>query len=186
MDWLEEIEGKARKKKALSEKARQRIEQKRLKVAANFQKNGEKYLEFIAKLNELVKRVNNLPEEERAEFIEINSKYKTTEFDNHLYIFSSSKKVYIEKFKVFILKKKKYRFKYARIIYFDISKEIDKVEIEIKEKYIPKGHRRKHKEEDINKLYKVGLNFLTPEFASQVISWLAFKNNIENLTSLLP
>ncbi len=185
MDWLEEIEGKAKKKKALTEKAKQRVEQKRLKVAANFQKNGEIYLDFISKLKELINRVNNLSEEERAEFIEIDSRYKITEFDNHLYIFSASKRVYIEKFKIFIIKKKKYRFKYARVIYFDISKELDKVEIEIKEKYIPKGHKRNYKLEDINKLYKVSFDKLNSDFASKIISWLAFKNSVEQLISYI-
>lgn len=185
MDWLEEIEGKARRKKSLSEKATQRIEQKKIKVSANFQKNGEKYNDFISKLKELVGRVNNLPEEERADFIEIDFKYKTTEFDNHLYIFSSSKKVYIEKFKLFILKNRKYRFKYARVIYLDISKEIDKVEIEVKEKFIPKGHRRKYNQEDIDKLFKVSFELLNSEFANRIISWLAFKNNVNHITSYL-
>jgi hypothetical protein len=181
-NWLEEVEGKEHKKAFLSEKAKQRILAKKEKVTSNYIKNGIAFDTFIAKVNELIDRVNSLPEEERHEFVEIDSRNKKTEFDNHLNIFSSSKRVYFNKKRFYLFGEKKYRYKYIRIIYFNISKDIDKVEIEIKEKYLPKGHRRKYATEDIHRLYKLNFDVLNEQLAFQIINWLAFKNDVRNLS----
>lgn len=181
-NWLEEIEGKEKKKVSLSEKAKQRIQAKKEKVATNYQKNATSFDSFIKNLNELVSRVNSLPEEERQDFIEIDSRHKKTEFDNHLHIFSSSKRVFVTKKKYYLFGDKKYRYKYIRVVYFNISKDIDKVEIEIKEKYLPKGHKRKYLNEDIHRLYKLNFDVLNQELAYQFINWLAFKKEVNNLS----
>jgi len=181
-NWLEEIEGREKKKVTLSEKAKQRIHAKKEKVLLNYNKNGSTFDDFIKNLNELISRVNSLPEDERSDFIEIDSRHKKTEFENHLNIFSSSKRVYISKKKYYLFGKKNYRFKYVRIIFFNISKEFDKVEIEIKEKYLPKGHKRKYLKEDIHRLYKLNFDILNNQLAYQIINWLAFKKDINNLS----
>lgn len=181
-NWLEEIEGREHKKATLSEKAKQRILAKKEKVALNYITNGSVYDIFINKVNELVTRVNNLPEEERQDFIEIDSRNKKTEFENHLHIFSSSKRVFLIKKRFYLFGNKNYRFKYIRIIYFNISKDLDKVEIEIKEKYLPKGHKRKYLKEDIHRLYKLNFDVLDDQLAYQIINWLAFKNDVSNLS----
>ena len=181
-NWLEEIEERQKKKLTLSEKAKKRIQAKKEKVVINYTKNKDAYLNFINKLNQLVNRVNTLPEEERNEFIVINSKFKKTEFDNQLHIYSTSKRIYIYKKKFIFWGKKKYKFKYIRVIYFSISKEIDKVEIEIKEKYLAKGHRKKHTADDVHRLYKLPFSTLENEDLSyQIINWLAFKYDVSKL-----
>lgn len=181
-NWLEEIEGKENKKVSLSEKAKERINAKKEKVALNYKKNATSFDDFIKKINELVSRVNSLPEDERTEFIEIDARHKKTEFDNHLHIFSSSKRVFINRKRFYFFGDKKYRYKYIRVIYINISKEIDKVEIEVKEKYLPKGHKRKYIVEDIHRLYKLNFEVLTPELTYQIINWLAFKKEVTNLS----
>ncbi len=85
-NWLEEIEGREKKKVTLSEKAKQRIHAKKEKVLLNYNKNGSTFDDFIKNLNELISRVNSLPEDERSDFIEIDSRKKKTEFENHLNI----------------------------------------------------------------------------------------------------
>ncbi len=181
-NWLEEIEGKEKKKVSLSENAKQRIQAKKEKVAINYMKNGSSFDDFIKKINELVTRVNSLSEEERHDFIEIEARHKKTEFDNHLHIFSSSKRVFVSRKRYYLFGEKKYRYKYIRVIYFNISKDLDKVEIEIKEKYLPKGHKRKYINEDIHRLYKLNFDILSQDLAYQIINWLAFKKEVNNLS----
>lgn len=180
-NWLEEIENKENKKSSLSQEAKQRIQIKKEKVALNYKKNGQIFDNYINRLNELVSRVNSLPEEDRSEFIEIDSRNKKTEFDNHLHIFSSSKRILIKHKRFFFFGEKNYRYKYIRVIYFNISKEIDKVEIEIKDKYLSKGHNRKYSNEDIHSIYKLDFNVLNETLAYQIVNWLAFKSDVRNL-----
>ncbi len=71
--------------------------------------------------------------------------------------------------------KNSFRFKHIRLLYFAISKEMGKVDIEYKEKYLPKGHRERYTTEGIHNLYELNFDVLTEKFAYQVINWLAFK-----------
>ncbi|NVN94805.1 MAG: hypothetical protein HXX18_05930 [Bacteroidetes bacterium] len=180
--WLEEIEEQEQKQEALSERARKRIQVKKEKAAANYKQNGNKFDTFISKLNIFVKKVNSLPEEERAEFIEIDARLKETEFDNKLTVFSSSKRVSIRKMRYFFFGKEVFRFKHIRVIYFSISKEMGKIDIEYKEKYLPKGHREKYTSKESHFLYELDFDILTEELAYRIINWLAFKEGEAEFT----
>jgi len=174
-NWLEEIEEQEQKQEALSEKAKKRVQVKKEKAAANYQKNGKLFDNFIFKLNGLVKKVNSLPEEERSEFIEIDARLKETDFDNKLTVFSSSKRVSIRKMRFLFFGKEVFRFKHIRVIYFSISKEMGKVDIEYKEKYLPKGHHEKYTSNESHFLYELDFDILTEELSYRIINWLAFK-----------
>ena len=174
-NWLEEIEEQEQRKEALSDRAKERILIKKGKVAANYQQNSSKYDNFISKVNELVRKVNNLPENERKEFIEIDTRTKDTEFDNKLTVFSSSKRVSITKMEFLFFGKKQFRFKNIRVLYISVSKEMGKVDIEYKEKYLPKGHHEKYTEKEFHYLYEFNIDVFTEEFAYRIINWLAFK-----------
>ncbi|MFZ4401140.1 MAG: hypothetical protein ACOYO1_13970 [Bacteroidales bacterium] len=180
--WLEEIEEQEQKKEALSDKAKKRIQIKKEKAALNYQQNGAKYDKFISRLNELVHKVNNFPEDERIEFIEIDARLKETEFDNKLFVFSSSKRVSIRKMTFFFFGKEIFRFKHIRVIYFSISKEMGKVDIEYKEKFLPKGHHEKYTTKDSHYLYELDFDILTEELAYRIINWLAFKEGEAEFT----
>ncbi len=78
INWLEEAEQELDKKKG-SKKHSARILDKKFRIQENYKKNNDKYDEFIAKLNELVDRVNNLPIEKKQPFGYINSKEKKIE-----------------------------------------------------------------------------------------------------------
>jgi len=174
-NWLEEIEEKEQKKEALSDKAKQRIQQKKEKVAVNYQKNCDKYDTFINRMNELVLKVNNLPDEEKKEFTEIDVRMKDTEFDNKLYVFSASTRISINKNRFLFFGNEIIRYKHIRVIYFSISKEIGKVDIEYKEKYLNKGNHHKYHKKDSHYLYELDFDVLTEQLAYRIINWLAFK-----------
>lgn len=176
--WLEEIENQAEKQHNNSEKAHNRIEERKQKVILNYEANKTVYDSFIAEMNSFVDRVNKLPEDQRVDFEEIDRKYKSTIFNNKLNIYSSSKRVEIRKRRGLLRGYKNYRYKYIRVIYFSIAKEYGKVEIEIKEKYLPKGHRKTHKAGTIKKLFKSNFSVLTHELCLELIDWLAFKDEI--------
>ncbi|MEI6696266.1 MAG: hypothetical protein WCO13_09365 [Bacteroidota bacterium] len=181
-NWLEEIEEQEQKKEALSEKAKARIQVKKERAAANYQQNGLKYDQFIAETKELVRKVNNFPEDERKEFIEIDARFKETDFDNKLFVFSSSKRVTIRKMRFFLFGKEQFRFKQIRVIYFSISKEMGKVNIEYKEKYLPKGHHKKYIAKDTHFLYELDFDVLSKDLAYRIINWLAFKIEEDEFT----
>jgi hypothetical protein len=181
-NWLEEIEDQEQKKEALTDKAKQRIQIKKEKAAANYKLNGSKYDSFISRVNELVKKVNNFPEEERKEFIEIDARMKETEFDNKLFVFSASKRVSIHKMRFLFFGKEMFRFKQFRVIYFSISKEMGKVDIEYKEKFLSKGHHEKYTAKDSHFLYELDFEILTDQLAYRIINWLAFKEGEAEFT----
>jgi len=71
--------------------------------------------------------------------------------------------------------KEVFRFKHIRVIYFSISKEMGKVDIEYKEKYLPKGHHEKYTSNESHFLYELDFDILTEELSYRIINWLAFK-----------
>lgn len=195
INWLEEAEQELEKKKG-SKKNSARILDKKFRIQENYKKNKDKYDGFIAKLNELVDRVNNLPIEKKQPFGHINSKEKKSRLNNHLNYFSSSNRIEKLRFKGFLKLFKLSHYKNVRVIYFSVSRHIDIVGIEIKERSLLKERMRtnsktddkkgvkdsKHKDQDrIHFKFAWDMNKLDEELAIQVISWLAFKEDIRNL-----
>lgn len=194
-NWLEEAE-KGLKKKKGSKGSTARILDKKFRIQKNYEKNKDKYDGFIAKLNELVDRVNDLPVEKKQPFGYINSKEKKSRLNNHLYYFSSSKRLEKIKFRGILKFFKLSHYKNIKVIYFNVSRHIDIVGIEIKERSLLKERIRdtsktddkkgvkgsKHKDKDrIHFKFAWDMNKLDDELAMQVISWLAFKEDMENL-----
>jgi hypothetical protein len=181
-NWLEEIEEQEQKKEALSEQARNRIQIKKEKTALNYQQNGEKYDIFISRLNELIQKVNNFSQDKKKDFIEIDSRLKDTDFDNKLFVFSSSKRISTHKMRFYFFGKEILRFKQIRVIYLSISKEMGKVDIEYKEKFLPKGHEDNYSTKDTHYLYELDFDILTENLAYRIVNWLAFKEGEAEFT----
>ncbi len=195
INWLEEAEQELEKKKG-SKKHSARILDKKFRIQENYKKNKDKYDEFIAKLNELVDRVNNLPIEKKQPFGYINSKEKKSRLNNHLNYFSSSNRIEKLKFRGLLKLFKLSHYKNVRVIYFSVSRHMDIVGIEIKERSLLKERIKagsktdekkgdtgsKHKDQDsIHFKFAWDMNKLDDELAIQVISWLAFKEDMRNL-----
>jgi len=173
--WLEEIEENAQQKEDLSTKAQQRILLKKEKSALNYQQNAAFYDDFISKINQLADKVNKFPDSQQKDFYEIDARFKDTEFNNKLFVLSSSKRVSSSKMIFYFFGKQVFRFKHIRVIYFSVSKEMGKVDIEYKEKFLPKGHHEKYAKDDSHFLYELDFDILTTELAYRIINWLAFK-----------
>ena len=195
INWLEEAENGLKKKKS-PKGSTARILDKKFRIQKNYEKNKDKYDSYIAKLNELVDRVNDLPIEKKQPFGYINSKEKKSRLNNHLYYFSSSKRIEKMKYRGILKFFKLSHYKNVRVIYFSVSRHIDIVGIEIKERSLLKERIKaisktddkkgvkgsKHKDQDrIHFKFAWDMNKLDEELAIQVISWLAFKEDIRNL-----
>jgi hypothetical protein len=195
INWLEEAEQELDKKKD-SKKHSARVLDKKFRIQENYKKNKDKYDRFIAKLNELVDRVNNLPIEKKQPFGYINSKEKKSKLNNHLNYFSSSNRIEKLRFRGFLKLFKLSHYKNVRVIYFSVSRHIDIIGIEIKEHSLLKERIKassntddkkgakgsKHKDQErIHFKFAWDMNKLDDELAIQVISWLAFKEDIRNL-----
>ncbi len=179
--WLEEIEERELKKAALSANTEQRIQLKTEKIAANYLQNKDHYENFISNLTGLVQKANSLPNDEKKDFSQIDIQLKDTNFNNKLTVFSSSTRFSISKKKYLFFGNVVFRFKHIRVFYFSISKELGKINIEYKEKYLSKGNQLKHIKEDSHFSYVLDFGILSDELAYQIINWLAFKSEINEL-----
>ncbi len=195
--WLDEIERfESRKHRSASSSAR--VQDKKFRIQQNYQKNKEIYDSFIAKLNSLSERVNNLPLEYREVFGKINFKAKSSKLDNQLNYYSSSRRLQKLQFKSIINPLKHVHFKHVRVVYFNVAKIMDKVEVELLEEYLEKKRRdgklipeeqqnklfTHHPHSEVDKFHEVyyyDMSKLTDELAYQIIDWLAFKENIEHI-----
>jgi hypothetical protein len=195
--WLDEIE-KTERRKHRSSSDSARIQDKKFRIQQNYEKNRDAYDGFMQKLHSLVERVNSLPFEYREVFNKINDKEKKSKLDNHLHVFSSSRRTQKMQFRSLLRPLKNVHFKHVRVIYFNVAKIMDKVEVEVLEellekkrrdgKIIPeheeeKGFKKPESEDDkFHEIYLYDMEKLNEEFAYQVIDWLAFKENVEYLS----
>jgi hypothetical protein len=194
--WLDEIENQERKKhRSASDSAR--IQDKKFRIQQNYEKNREVYNGFMEKMHGLVERVNKLPMEYREIFNKINGQEKKSKMENHLHMFSSSRRTQKTQFKSFLQPLKAVHFKHVRVIYFNVAKVMGKVEVEILEEFLEKKRRDgkvipehevgkgfKKPESDNDKFHEIyyyDMEKLNEEFALQIIDWLAFKENLEHL-----
>jgi hypothetical protein len=195
--WLDEIERKERRKhRSASDSAR--IQDKKFRIQQNYEKNHLIYDGFMEKLQGLIDRVNNLPMEYREVFGKITSKQKDSKLENHLHYFSSSRRIQKMQFKSLLRPLKNVHFKHVRIIYFNVAKVIDKVEVEVLEEFLEKkrrdgkvipehesgkGFQKPQSENDkFHEIYYYDMDKLNEEFAYQIIDWLAYRENLEHLT----
>lgn len=195
--WLEDIERhESRKHRSARDSAR--IQDKIFRIKQNYEKNKGTYDAFIAKLDELVERVNSLPMEYREEFNKMKSQEKKSKLDNKLHFFSSSRRQQKMEFKGFLNPLKNVKYKHVRIIYFNVAKLMDKVEVEIREEFLEKkrrdgqiisdaeGKNKSNKPAGIDsdkfhQIYYYDMDKLTPELALKIIDWLAFKEELDHI-----
>jgi Rad3-related DNA helicase len=194
--WLDEIERiENRKHRSASESAR--IQDKKFRIQQNYEKNRDIYDGFVGRLDNLVERVNNLPMEHREVFGKITGRVKDSKLNNHLHFFSSSRRTQKVQFKDILHPFKNIHFKHVRVIYFNIAKIMDKVEVEILEELLEKKRRdgkvvqehemgrdfkTPHSDKDkFHGIYYYDIEKLTDELAYQIIDWLAFREDLNHL-----
>jgi len=194
--WLEDIEHhESRKHGRASDSAR--IQDKKFRIQQNYAKNKDVYDGFIARLHGLVDRVNSLPMEYREEFGKINFKEKESKLNNQLKYFSSSRRTQKMEFKGFMNPLKNVHYKHVRIIYFNIAKLMDKVEVEIREEFLEKKrrdgkvvpehenprefHKPQSEKDKFHEIYYYEMDRLTDDLAYRILDWLAFKQNVDHI-----
>ena len=194
--WLDEIEQQESRRKG-SASGSARVQDKKFRIRQNYQKNKDAYDGFIGKLQSLVNRVNLLPMEHREVFGKINEKIKDTRLDNHLSNFSSSRRIEKTEFKNILHPFKTIHYKHIRVIYFNVAKLMDKVEVEIYEELLEKkrhdgqvipehvsshqSHKPQSEKEKFHEIYYYEMVQLTDELAIRIIDWLAFHEEVEHI-----
>jgi len=194
--WLDEIERQESRRKG-SASGSARVQDKKFRIQQNYIKNKDIYEGFIGKLQSLVNRVNNLPLEYREIFGKINEQQKDSRLDNHLSLFSSSRRTEKTEFKSLLNPFKTVHYKHVRVIYFNVAKLMDKIEVEIYEELLekkrhdgqvipehesPHHSHKPHSEKDkFHEIYYYEMGKLTDELATKIIDWLAFHENVNHI-----
>jgi hypothetical protein len=195
--WLDEIESREGKRRR-SARESARIQDKMFRIQQNFEKNKERYNSFIATLDNLIGRVNDLPMEHREIFGKLKSQAKQTRLDNKLHIFSASKRAQKTEFKSILRPFRTVHYKHVRVIYFNIAKIMDKVEVEIREELLEKKRRdgqmipehevhlgsRKptgQQKDKFHMIYYYDIDNLDEDFALRIIDWLVFREDLHHL-----
>jgi hypothetical protein len=191
-NWLEEAERSAVMKNdpaKLREKTRLRKE----KIRGNYQVNGKAYEAFAGLVNTLAERINKLPLEYRESFGKITFRNRESKLENGLYYISASKRyrkrLYIGLPGFF----RKTGFKHIRVAYFTISRQMGKVDIELKENRLPRirvdaaGENRRNRyirRKDWGRkdhLFRLDINGLDEKTAMDIIEWIAFRREMETI-----
>ena len=204
-NWLKDAERRQRFKEKGSLRTSSKILEKKEKIKSNYEKNRNLYENFIFNLNNLSERTNSLPSKYRNDFGKIRYKSKESKLNTHLYFYSSTKRMRKRRFKSFRSFFKFSHQKNVRLVYFNVSKHIDKIDIEIKEvsmfreklsrakleegkKEELKTKSSKANNEDQEKsnfklkfLFQYEMEKLDEDFAMEFIDWLAFKKDTEQL-----
>ena len=194
--WLDEIERQESRKKG-SASGSARVQDKKFRIQQNYQKNKKTYEAFVIKLQSLAERVNNLPIEHREVFGKINVKQKESRLDNHLSYLSSSRRTEKTEFKSLFHPFKTIHYKHVRVIFFNIAKLMDKVEVEIYEELLekkrrdgqvieehenPKGFHKPHSERDkFHEIYYYEMTRLDDDLAYRIIDWLVFREEVNSI-----
>ncbi len=194
--WLDEIERRESRRRG-SGSSSARVQDKKFRIKQNYEKNKEIYESFMSNMMTLVSRVNSLPIEYREVFGKINSHRKDTRLDNHLTYFSGSTSIQKTRFKGLLSPFKSVHYKHVRVIYFNVAKHMDKVEVEIYEELLEKKRRdgkvvpehedphASHKphagRDKFHEIYYYEMDKLTEELALQIIDWLTFREEVYHI-----
>ncbi len=190
--WLEDAEREEQRKKQKPLKESAKIQDKIFRINQNYEVNSEAYEAFVQRLQDICERANNLPIEKREPWLNIDAKAKESKLENHLYSFSASQSYdrrVITKSFPFV---KNQHYKHARVIYFSVSKEMGKAEVEVKEDYIAKtrinsedGTQSKDYIDDGLQRMDVIFSFNIADFekdhAFKILDWLVFKEDFKTL-----
>ena len=182
-NWLEEAEIRSRREelKGQSERLQVRID----RVRENYQKNQEVYDAFIGKIKSLINRANALPAEFREPFGKIKYKTKQTRLNNYLNIFSSSRHIRSNKSKRLWAKLFPTHFKHIRVVFINVSKHLDKIDLEIRQDLFERKrinedgntgkHHHKNKKDHIDLVIHLDIILLNDELAQKILDFLAFR-----------
>lgn len=192
-NWLEEAENSnilVDEHGSLEEK----LELKKKAIQQNYLANQSRFDEFNVKLKELVKRVNDLPAEYREPFGKISFCSKETKLDNHLYYISSSMRIKKRLYRNVSRFFKKHTFKKIRVAYFTVSRQQGMIDIELKENLMLRmrmtrtgeneqlKYKGKKSKDRKDYLFRLDLNRLEGKEAMEIIDWLVFKNEMEDIS----
>jgi hypothetical protein len=198
--WLDEIERKESRRRG-SGSSSARVQDKKFRIQQNYNKNKEVYEAFITTMMNLVNRVNSLPIQYREAFGKINSHRKDTRLDNHLTYFSGSTRVEKTKFRDIFHPFKSIHYKHVRVIYFNVAKLMDKVEVEIYEEMLEKKrhdgkvipshedpnlhHKPSSDKDKFHEIFYYDMSRLNDDLAIRIIDWLAFKEEVQHIPIVL-
>lgn len=190
--WLEEAERDEIRKKQKTSKESAKIQDKIFNIEQNYKANQEKYNQFIELMHDLFERANSLPVEKREPWKLIEFKAKESKLNNHLYHASTSegfdKTVAIKTFP-FI---KSQHYKHVHGIYFAVSKEMGKIEIEVKDDYLAKSRMRTDESRDtdflvddglkrVDIVFKYEIDKLDKDLAFKILDFMVFKSDFKAL-----
>lgn len=190
--WLEEAEREELLRRQRPTHDSAKIQDKIFRINKNYEINGQAYDKFIEILHDVCERANHLPSEKREPWNHIEIKSKESKLNNHLFTFTTDERidkvVTTSRFPFF----KRQHFKHIRHIYFAVSKEMGKCEIEVKDDYLAKTRLNLDdgKEFDrpandgfqrVNVIFMFDIENLTKEIAIKILDWLAFKNDLKSL-----
>lgn len=184
--WLEDAE-KSHHPDNESALRAERINQRYHRIQENYAGNGKLYDSFMRDLHGLIVRVNNLPAPKRIPFGKMEGREKESKLNNHLNIFSSSKRMKRRKFWGFIPFFESSHFKHIRVVFINISDVDGMVEIELKENILQrevlktdKSSKREktEKPEKFHVIYTFPISSLNHDTALEIIDWLAFAKEI--------
>jgi hypothetical protein len=193
MHWIDKAEQSKNKRENSRKEIHTRIDHKKDDVIHNWDKNKDRYLTALNKIQHFINRINNLPRESRLEFGRIESKEKNSSLQNHLVKYTSSRRRVIRKFDGLFSPFKAKHYKNTRNIFISLSRKVDYVLIETKEITAPRIRLNeevegsfssiiryfKRKERSIIQRAKtqICISELNESFALYLIDFLAFKNN---------
>jgi len=189
--WLEEAEKDGRYAEPGSSLQHERTVHKKERILANYIRFKLQYDEFISMMYHFIDRVNNLPLAKRVPFGLMEARPKDSKLNNHLNIYSSSRRIVRPGRTGLFSWFRKYHFKHIRVLYIHVPQVPGKAEIEIKENYIVrtalnsksksgKGIKPAGKAEKLHVLFFFDMNNLNNEVALDIIDWLAFSREIED------
>ncbi len=189
--WLDKVESRRQKASLGKNALKQKIEQKKAEIAANYEQHKAQYDSFVSTLHDLVKRANELPEKHRHPFRKINASKKKDKLNNQLSIFSSSKRDQNYSLLSFF---KPQHSKHIRVFYVHVSKRSGIANLEVKENFLLRkrinddeklrSHEQKKEAgstDRIHVLMRFAMKDLNKEVAYQILDWLAFKSDLEKL-----
>lgn len=184
--WLEEAEQVNHPDKDSASRS-ERINQRYHKIQENYARHGKSYNAFMEDMHGLILRVNNLPATRRAAFGKMEGRRKESKLNNHLNIFSSSKRFKRNKYWGFLPFFESSHLKHIRVLFINISDNDGMVEIELKEnimqREVIKSDKTTKKEktdkpEKLHVIYTFPIENLNHEIALEIIDWLAYSKGI--------
>lgn len=181
-NWLEEAEREIRRKSKTRHSERAKIKQDR--ISENYEIIREQFHEFVDELQATAERVNSLPLKLRDPFGQIDFKEKIGRYQNKLIMLIASRRLKKRKNTLSVA-----HFKNVRSFLITVSKYSGKVDIEIKEQFlIKKRLSTKNLEESdspdnkkLSLLLSVDIAECTKEKVIDIVSYLAFKHDVEGL-----